>query len=251
MASASVDHGVKQTPSAEEQAVIREAIVTCYREVWTEFYEWEPRDSLQTLQSLSIFTTPMRPLYDLVGGDWTLYDGNSNGNSVPNIGETTLQEFEICEWDNEGVPHERAVPCAVVLAVTSEVTPHPRYEACTPAYSCIDPDISSSESECRFIKYAGLPNFDEVRYLRSFHSISWQQPWRDPDRESFYAAHTLTSEFTPYNCRARNRSECNTTTHSLGSRGSGTTHTDLRGRHRRQSRLSPVSESVYNQRGRL
>lgn len=186
MASASPSRSADPGLSEEERAIIHGAIVRCYREVWTEFYEWEPYDSLQTLRSLSTVTVPAGPHYSLDDGDWSLYAvGDAQATDTgpeDRLTVDTESKFEVCEWDSEGTLYERTVPVSV-LHSSSQVIPHPPYEACAPTYASIDPNLYSGQPECRFIKYAGQPGFNERDYLRKFHSISWQQPWRDSDRK--------------------------------------------------------------------
>lgn len=187
MAPASPSHREQQRPgpSKEELAVIDAAIVNCYREVWREFYEWEPQDSLQTLQSLSAMTTPQRPLYDLTDGDWSIRpDEDANDQTMGQDSQRSREAgFEVYEWDSDGVMSEYSVVPSATRSRSSAADPHPRYEACDPLYCCVDPEIQQLQLVCRFIKYAGQPGFDEVGYMKLFHSIAWQQPWRDPDRE--------------------------------------------------------------------
>lgn len=210
-------------PSKDELALIQEAIATCYREVWREFYEWEPYDSLQTLRSLSAVTGLSAPSRNLEDGDWTLFTGQNvfgteddmDGHPFEAPGDDEL--FEVYEWDADGTLCESTMAPAVILSSSSSVTAHPRYEACTPTYACIDPEVSSSQPECRFIKYAGQPRFDESGYLRKFHSISWQQPCRDPDRKST-KTECISYEIPPYwrSYRPRRRLHHHTAINSLG-----------------------------------
>ena len=180
------DHG----PTEEERALIHDTIVSCYREVWKEFYEWEPQDAVQTLRALAtsgpsdFSNAAAASPYALQDGDWVVCTDQNSMLGEQDLTTVSEVQFEVYEWGEEGdLTHRSIAPIVSSVAhLQATVAPHPCYEACTPTYACIDdPEKSSLRPQCRFIKYAGQPGFDAYGYLRKFGSVGWQQPWKDPD----------------------------------------------------------------------
>ncbi|KAI0088941.1 hypothetical protein BDY19DRAFT_157855 [Irpex rosettiformis] len=169
---ASRDRGL----SNEAQNIIQET----YRAVWTEFYEWEPSHSSQTLRSLASesHSRPAASDYGLEDLDWCIETGQVVYGGL----DTDAEQFDVWQWTDEGTAqHLVTLPTETIISEEA-VIPHPSYEACTPCHSNIDGGTDGSKPHCKFIKYAGQPGFDERGYLRLFRFIEWQQqPWRDPD----------------------------------------------------------------------
>ncbi|KAI0695025.1 hypothetical protein BC835DRAFT_985859 [Cytidiella melzeri] len=171
--------------SEEAKAIIEDT----YRSVWTEFYEWEPSHCTSTLQSLAseLSDEPASFDFGLEDGDWCV-EAHWTGDVVSEHSDvddllSASNQFDVWQWTSYGTVHKGTTAPAVAIVVEDGATPHPRYEACTPTDFPIDPETHGEAPHCSFIKYAGMPGFDEKRYLRLFTSIEWQQPWRDPDRE--------------------------------------------------------------------
>lgn len=93
--------------------------------------------------------------------------------------------FILFEWDEPSAePRETNLTAFVDLEMyehEASLSPTPPYEACTPSDTCMDSESKPARPLCKFIKFAGDPEFDERAYLRQFHSVQWQRPWRDPD----------------------------------------------------------------------
>lgn len=182
MKTASGRSSVDYNLAKNERSLIREAILKCHADVWREFYDWEPDDSLHILRSLAAARPDSEAAHEPVEDNWPLVSHDQDRDNDHHDSESSEMEFDVYEWDSDGALHSGRMPPPVIVSAETNVVPHPKYEACAPAYTSIGLDISHSRPDCRFIKHADERGFDKCGHLRKFCSISWQQPGRDPNR---------------------------------------------------------------------
>jgi len=166
----SVDSSDSDFEIYQDRSGLRDIAVIVYREVWDEFYAWEPDHCQQTISSLAPDAYQSSPVPDLspetVSTALDLYHAVE---ATLNIRKTYL--ILVFYYFDVGLLGFR---------------PYPDFEFCTPASKSIarnanDPDDAH---EVPFIPYADNPEFPIREYLTEFPFLGWQlrSNCQDPDR---------------------------------------------------------------------
>ncbi|CAL1708430.1 unnamed protein product [Somion occarium] len=175
----------------QRQEVIRKRTWEVYKDVWDQFYNWEPGACEQTIVSLAAVSpyeerhSDDEYLFDEPGHDSDISDRmDVDSLSYPSEDSFTVRDFET------GRPE--TMVCSTFKI--KHCDPYPRYFACTPS-SC---NILSTHDYriCRFIPFGGEPGFNELEYIgmEEFESFQWQDHWRDPDE--YVIAATVIKQLT-------------------------------------------------------
>lgn len=151
----------------------RKTIKDTYRQVWHQFYDWEPEFAAATIASLNA----RAPSLDIPLARWepSCFLGDDDDSDDDKL------DFVLLDFENGGT--KSTVGCKEV-DIQSTVKPHPKYESVAPS-SC-NMYVRHDYRVVRFVKYGGEPGFDELAYFKSFPEDShfeWQDPmsFYDPD----------------------------------------------------------------------
>ena len=166
----SVDSSDSDLEISRDQSGIRDIAVTVYREVWDEFYTWEPDHCQQTISYLALDAYQSSP--------------------VPDLSPETVSTALDLHYAVEATLNIRMDYLILVFYCfdvgLSDFRPYPAFEFCTPASKSIarnanDPDDAH---EVPFIPYADDPKFPIHEYLTDFPLLGWQlrSNCQDPDR---------------------------------------------------------------------
>ncbi|PCH44654.1 hypothetical protein WOLCODRAFT_105454 [Wolfiporia cocos MD-104 SS10] len=147
----------------------RQKVTTAYRTAWTNFYAWEAEACNSTLASLAAPLEHSRSGRSLA----ELFDADDSDEDQIVDDSTLAATFTTVDFDTDGT-----ITSSCERIIIPEVTPHPKYESCTPATKVVR--VSKSES-CPFVPYAGEPGFSAQDYIQTFSSTDWQHRWHDPD----------------------------------------------------------------------
>lgn len=184
----SVDHGTFDPEGGhQDQNPVYSTIVDTYHEVWQDFYAWDQWDCSEHLGSLAVSAD------QIASGDVD-YAFQPDSEDVVADGQhderiEPIDSFTFCEWDVMGQLSKYTVP--VKSGATGRrhtrksnawFQEHAPYEACTPLNDLVFVNARDALVDCPYIKYGDSPGFNARAYLRQFRSVSWQDPWCDPDR---------------------------------------------------------------------
>jgi len=165
--------------SASELHKFGEAI---YRQVWDEFYRWEPGYASDILGDIK-----NNPVVRVRGGARKMAKSMakrfSERTSCPVVasGGSATSSVVITEYATDsGARTTTVVPVpTVVLSDAKRLPPHPPYECCPP----INRSILINETEAstaKFLPYAEDSSFPVESYLKKFEHLEWAQEF-DPD----------------------------------------------------------------------
>ncbi|KAH9965543.1 hypothetical protein BGW80DRAFT_755949 [Lactifluus volemus] len=143
----------------DEEEQNRTLAFRVYKAVWDEFNKWKVEDCRQHLLSLQ---NPLPP---------------------PEVAKATSRVAStVC---STSLVTSKSFTSAT-RTMTSRLTPHPRYESCTPSVQTIALRVGSVAhkefDEAPFVPYANDPTFDAKRYLGQFEQFAWEN-LVDPDVE--------------------------------------------------------------------
>ncbi|KAI0350799.1 SET domain-containing protein [Trametes cingulata] len=161
------------TPNPHGDRNPSEAVKYRFREVWKDYYSWEPEYCASRLSGLSV-AQPSRP------GDHSVAHEDADGGGHPNpSGGTpgnppTLQVYTT----TAGAWHCSAIELQTNLVIYAPKA-YPVYESCAPASQNIlhgdDPNYMP------FVPHADDPTFDHEDHVLEYKGLAWQESYRDPD----------------------------------------------------------------------
>jgi len=166
------------TPQPSEYTALRELGLLVYNEVWKEFYEWEPRECQQILDSFAGRRIP---------GEREIYNKMMDQLFNPTLQDSEMQvenptnpSLIVTQYDAEG----RGISYPIELEETSvdpTFEPHPPYDSCPPINQSIL-SIHQLRETTAFIPYADQEAFPVKQYLETFENFVWEEDY-DPDCE--------------------------------------------------------------------
>lgn len=167
------------TPQPFQSTALRELGLLVYKEVWKEFYEWEPRECQQILDSFAgRRITGEREIYNKMIDQ--LFDPTFQDSEMQ-VENPTKPSLILTQYDAEG----RGISYPIELEETS-VDPtfesHPPYDSCPPINQSILSNHQLHKSTAAFIPYADQEAFPVKEYLETFKSFAWEEDF-DPDCE--------------------------------------------------------------------
>ncbi|KZT66617.1 hypothetical protein DAEQUDRAFT_445187 [Daedalea quercina L-15889] len=148
----------------QEREEQRNQILKTYHDVWDEFYEWEPEPCCSVVRSLQC------ALVESVEGTSVPLHFSDESMDTDEVDGNTFEVFDI--------EQDRLCRLDPDIVHVPAFTPHPKYEACTPASQNIR--NVGYPRWLDFIPYAdeGFPAWTLLHGRRYFH---WQDVQRDPD----------------------------------------------------------------------
>lgn len=163
-------------PQPSEYTELRELGLQVYKEVWKEFYEWEPRECQQILDSFAgrrVFGE--RETYNKIIDQ--LFDPALQDSEM-RVENPTQSSLIMTQYDAEG----RGISYPIEMeeiSVDPTFESHPPYESCPPINQSITSDHHLRETAA-FIPYADEEEFPVVEYLERFQHFAWEEDF-DPD----------------------------------------------------------------------
>lgn len=139
-------------------------VVSVYRDVWNEFYDWEQDHSESMLRSLAAkVSLSSEPEADLTSGDL--------------VGINSL----VKDWDAQNKIHFHGKHELEIQAPS--LSPCPEYESCLATGRPIHRGDDSDDLD--FVPFPGDATFDLEEYEDLYKSLAWQKFRRDPDSNIF------------------------------------------------------------------
>ncbi|KAG1731608.1 SET domain-containing protein [Suillus paluster] len=164
-------------PRSSESIKLRELGLQIYKEVWKEFYKWEPRECQRVIDSFAGRRVPgaqqkYNKMIDQLF-DPALQDSEMQEN--PNRSSLIVTQYDA---DGRGISYPLEV---VEISVDPTFESHPPYESCPPINQSIKPGRQLSD-KVLFIPYADDEDFPVDEYLEPFPCFAWEEDF-DPDLE--------------------------------------------------------------------
>ncbi|KAG0699223.1 hypothetical protein DFH29DRAFT_937704 [Suillus ampliporus] len=169
---------VNDNPQLSEYTELRELGLRIYKEVWTEFYKWEPRECQRIIDSFAGRRVPgerqkynklIDQLFDPAIQDSEMQINSENPNQLSLI---------VTQYDAEG--RGISYPLEVEeISVDHTFESHPPYESCPPINHSINQQASEKAA---FIPYGDEKDFPVKDYLGHFQCFAWEEDF-DPDLE--------------------------------------------------------------------
>ncbi|KAI0326496.1 SET domain-containing protein [Cubamyces sp. BRFM 1775] len=149
-------------------AVAKQLVTQTFKEVWTEYYNWETVHSARVLGSLAA----KKPEEPEEVSSLVLEEDYPLG---PTTGGDSFGRYQVVndEWDYNTTPN------ADLAVISSHILPHPPYECCTPiTYNILHGDDSNFMP---FVPLADDPTFDHREHAYEYKALAWQEAYRDPE----------------------------------------------------------------------
>ena len=172
-----------------------------YKDVWTEFYDWEPgycTEILGTVRDQSFLASDARQLARVAKAMVTaLLDDVAPKTETDvemadtvNVSITTVRQVANTAASGAGQLHgargrivtvmtRKEVAIPVITIDTTAFPPHPRYESCPPASRSVQME-TIFEYTLPFLPYADDERFKAMAFQARFDILEWEQPF-DPD----------------------------------------------------------------------
>ncbi|KAG2120491.1 uncharacterized protein F5147DRAFT_662151 [Suillus discolor] len=159
---------------------LRELGLRIYKEVWKQFYEWEPRECRQIIHALAGRRDPgEREKYNKTI-DQLLDSGTLQDSEMRNDSENPNQPLlVVTQFDAEG--RGISYPLEIEeISVDPAFEAHPSYESCPPINQSIQ--NLRVHNAAAFIPYGDEEKFPVMEHLDNFESFAWEEDF-DPDSE--------------------------------------------------------------------
>ena len=187
-----------EDPTSRSPSDLKQLGRTVYKDVWNEFYDWEPgycADILGTVtQSLLASKRQVARVAKAMVA--RLLDDDAHRERIPKItaDETDTVVMSVTRFvastGHRGV-HRRTTDISIPVITVDAYPPHPKYESCTPASRSVLVD-GAQEHILSFLPYADDDQFSARAYQAKFEILEWETPF-DPDGESTWFAFVATS----------------------------------------------------------
>ena len=178
-----------EDPSSQSPSDLKQLGRTVYKDVWNEFYDWEPgycTDILGTVtQSLLASKRQVARVAKAMVA--RLLDDDTHRERIPKrmADETDTVVMSVTRFvasaGHRGL-HRRTTDVSIPVITVDAYPPHPKYESCTPASRSVLVD-PAQEYTLPFLPYADEDRFPTEVYLAKFDILEWETPF-DPDGES-------------------------------------------------------------------
>lgn len=156
---------------------VQEYIIQTYRNVWEQFYTWEPEASEREIANISmdILLDQETPLQDEDSLEFD--ESEALSSDAMQVDDSHSFSFTVYDYD---LSSTRTLTCS--KKKLRYYGHYPKYFACTPTSFNIT--HSGSFKVARFVPFDGEPNFDVLKYLdmEEFETLQWQDEWEDSDR---------------------------------------------------------------------
>ena len=180
-----------EDPSSRSHSQLQQLGRTVYKDVWNEFYDWEPgycADILGTVtQSLlaskrQVARVAKTMVARLLDDERVVPKRMVDGMDAVVMSVTRF---------GASAGHRRTMEVSIPVITIDAYPPHPKYESCTPASRSVLVD-GAQEHILSFLPYADDDRFSARAYQAKFEILEWETPF-DPDGESTWFAFVATS----------------------------------------------------------
>jgi hypothetical protein len=173
-----------EDPSSRSPSQLQQLGRTVYKDVWNEFYDWEPgycADILGTVtQSLLASKRQVarvaKAMVARLLDDERVPKRMADGTDVVVMSVTRFDASP----GHRGV-HRRMMDVSIPVITIDAYPPHPKYESCTPASRSVLVDGAQGHT-LSFLPYADDDRFSAQAYQAKFELLEWETPF-DPDGE--------------------------------------------------------------------
>ena len=189
-----------EDPSLRSFSQLKELGLGVYKDVWNEFYDWEPGYCVEILgtvtQSLLASKRQVarvaRAMVARLLDDALQHTGPER---MMDADGTDSVIMSVTHFDasarHRGV-HGRTTDVSIPVLTIDAYPPHPRYESCPPVSRSVLVD-GAQEHTLSFLPYADDDQFPAQEYQAKFEVLEWETPF-DPDGELASFALVATSE---------------------------------------------------------
>jgi len=170
------------TPQQLKFKELRELGLQVYKQVLKEFYDWNPIECQQTLDSFAGGRVPgdRQKYHKMID---QLFHPVLHNSDMP-VENSTQPSLIITQYDTDG----RGISYPILIeeiSVDPTFHSHPPYESCPPINQSILDD-HPLHKPAAFIPYADEEHFPVVDYLQHFRHFSWEEHF-DPDCKPWLA----------------------------------------------------------------
>lgn len=170
---------LKPQSSEYSHTELRELGLKMYKEVWKQFYEWEPRECRQIIHALAGRRIPgEKEKYNKAIDQLLDPDALQDSEMQIDSNEPNQPLLIVTQYDAEG----RGISYPLEMeeiSVDPTFEAHPPYESCPPTNQSIR---FSMRETVPFIPYGDEEGFPVMEYLDQFQSFAWEKDF-DPDSE--------------------------------------------------------------------
>ena len=173
-------------PSTRSFSQLKELGQTVYKDVWNEFYEWEPEYCVEILGTVtqSILASKRQVARVAKAMVTRLLDDAQERvpGRMPDITDTVgIAVTHFASGGHRGITHRKTTDVSIPIITIDAYPPHPRYESCPPVSRSVLVDVVH-EHTLSFLPYADDDRFPAQEYQASFDFLEWETPF-DPDGE--------------------------------------------------------------------
>ena len=180
-----------EDPSSRSHSQLQQLGRTVYKDVWNEFYDWEPgycADILGTVtQSLLASKRQVARVAKIMVARLLDDERVVPKRMVDGMDAVVMSVTRF----GASAGHRRTTEVSIPVITIDAYPPHPKYDSCTPASRSVLVD-GAQEHILSFLPYADDDRFSARAYQAKFEILEWETPF-DPDGESTWFAFVATS----------------------------------------------------------
>lgn len=166
---------VDDFPEHDTPTVTRSTVITKYREVWKEFYDWEQTECTHLIKSIILVDDSISSGDDITSQSQRRALGMDYEFVSPEI-STSTSTYDALRITHYGLGNGRKRKTdTIALFVAPELEPFSSYEACTPSTVSIGRRWNSiyEEETLLFVPFADDPTFDFEAYAQQYGWFDW------------------------------------------------------------------------------
>ncbi|KAG2039208.1 hypothetical protein BDR03DRAFT_860440 [Suillus americanus] len=159
---------------------LRELGLRIYKEVWKQFYEWEPGECRQIIHALAGRRVPgEREKYNKMIDQLLDPGALQDSGMLVDLKNPNQPLLVVTQYDTEGRGISYPLEMEEIF-VDPTFKAHPPYESCPPINQSIQ--RRGLREMAAFIPYGDEEGFPVMEYLDQFQSFAWEEDF-DPDSE--------------------------------------------------------------------
>ncbi|KAG8215392.1 hypothetical protein J3R82DRAFT_8993 [Butyriboletus roseoflavus] len=185
-----------EDPSSRTFSELKKLGRTTYKDVWNEFYDWEPgycEDILRTVTQSILASKRQVARVAKTMVTKLLNDAEERvpGRLADGTDAVGISVTHFTAGGHRGA-HERTTELSIPVITIDAYSPHPRYESCPPVSRSVLVDVAH-EQTLPFLPYADDDQFPAQEYQARFDFLEWETPF-DPDGERSSLCTRVTSK---------------------------------------------------------
>lgn len=174
------------TPSDDPSSQLKQLGRQVYKEVWNEFYDWEPGYCAEILGTVTQSILASKRQVGRVAKATVAQLVDAPDTRIPRTWTadgTDVMVMSITHFDAPSGHHRRVqtrtTEVSIPVITINAYRPHPKYESCPPASRSVLMD-TFHEDTLSFLPYADEEQFPALEYQAKFGDLDWETPF-DPD----------------------------------------------------------------------